>query len=66
MAELSLKASDYNIISDDDLDQRVSGLLLNHRQSGEKTVTGYLRSQGYKLQRQRVRDSIRRVDPMGI
>lgn len=64
MAELSLKASDYSIISDDDLDLRVSSLLSNHRQCGEKTVTGFLRSQGHKVQRQRVRDSIHRVDPM--
>ena len=32
----------------------------------KKTVTGQLRSQGYKIQRQRIRDSIRRVDPIGV
>lgn len=66
MSELSLRASDYSCISEGDLDDKVSELLSIHRQIGEKMLIGHLRSQGHKIQRQRVRDAIRRVDPLGI
>ena len=66
MAEFSLRASDYSTISDGNLDQLVERIISLHPQCGEKTVLGQLRSQGYKIQRQRIRDSIQRVDPIGI
>ena len=66
MAALSLRASDFSAITDSELDRLVERIVSMHPQSGEKTVSSQLRSQGYKIQRQRVRDSIRRVDPIGI
>lgn len=66
MAELSMRASDFSDIADTDLDQLVERIILVHPQSGEKTVSSQLRSQGYKIQRQRIRDSIRRIDPIGV
>ena len=54
MAELSLRSCDFTVISDADLDQRVEGILSLHPQCGEKTVSGHLRSQGFKVQRQRI------------
>jgi hypothetical protein len=33
---------------------------------GEKSVSGRLRSQGIHIERQRVRDSMHRVDPSGV
>ena len=64
VAGLSMRPSTFSAISDADLDQLVERIVLFHPRCGEKTVTGQLRSQGYKIQRQRIRDSIRRVDPI--
>ena len=66
MSELSRRPSDFSVVSDSDLDQLVERIILLHPHCGEKTVTGQLRSQGYKIQRQRIRDSIRHVDPIGV
>ena len=35
-------------------------------ESGEKTISGRLRGQGINVQRQRVRDSLYRIDPSGV
>ena len=37
-----------------------------HRRSGEKSIEGKLRSIGLKIQRERIRESLHRVDPSGI
>ena len=51
MNELSIRSSNFSQISDTELDNRVSGLLGIHRQIGEKTITGQLRSQGIYISR---------------
>ena len=61
--ELGIRSNDFTSLSDDELDHLVVSL---HPQSGEKTVVGQLRSQGIKIQRERVRQSLQRVDPTGI
>ena len=66
IAELSVRCFDFSTISDADLDSLVQRIVLLHPQAGEKTVSGQLKSQGYKIQRQRIRDSITRVDPIGV
>ena len=66
MAALSLRASNFSAITDSELDRLVERIVSMHPQSVRKQVSSQLRSQGYKMQRQRVRDSIRRVDPIGI
>ena len=66
MAELSLRWCNFTAMSDSDLDLRVDGIISLHPQCGKKSVSGLLWSQGYKIQRQRIRDSIRRVDPVGV
>ena len=66
MNELSIRASDFSCICDADLDLKISNILSLHPQRGEKTVAGQLRSEGYKVQRQRIRDCIHRVDPVGV
>lgn len=63
MAELSIRSSDF---ADADLDHLVERIVLLHPQCGEKTVSSQLKSQGYKIQRQRVRESIKRVNPIGV
>lgn len=66
MNDLGIKASDYSSLSDSELDGLVSNIVNLHPQSGQKTVSGRLRSQGYRVQRHRVRESIHRVDPSGV
>ena len=66
MNELSLRVSDFSVITDIELDRLVERVILLHHQSGEKSVSSQLKSQGYKIQRERVRESIRRVDPIGV
>lgn len=66
LQELNIRQRDFTIISDDDLDELVVRVVSLHPQCGEKTVLGQLRSQGYKIQREKIRLSLRRVDPVGV
>ena len=56
----------YSDISDSELDKLVSEINTLHPNCGEKSVSGRLRSSGYHIQRERVRSSLRRVDPSGV
>ena len=55
----------YTEISDADLDGLVSSILSQAPRSGESLMIGSLRSRGLRVQRERIRDSIMRVDPIG-
>ena len=66
MGDLGVRASDFSSVSDAELDGLVSSIIDLHPRSGQKTVSGRLRSQGYKVQRDRIREAIRRVDPPGV
>lgn len=66
MHELSVRSSNFSQIPDTELDNKVSDILEICRQIGEKTIASQLRSQGIIIQRQRIRESIRRVDPIGV
>ena len=66
MGDLGVRASDFSSVSDAELDGLVSSIIDLHPRSGQKTVSGRLRSQGYKVQRDRIREAIRRVDPSGV
>ena len=57
--------TDYNPLSDVDLDNMVLDVLKTSPNSGERMVQGALRSRGLKIQRWRVREALGRVDPMG-
>ena len=66
MGDLGVRASDFSSVSDAELDGLVSSIIDLYPRSGQKTVSGRLRSQGYKVQRDRIREAIRRVDPSGV
>ena len=66
MGDLGVRASDFSSVSDAELDGLVSSIIDLHPRSGQKTVSGRLRSQRYKVQRDRIREAIRRVDPSGV
>jgi hypothetical protein len=54
----------YSAIPDDELDVFVRRILNLSPESGERMVIGSLRAQGMKVQRDRIRRSIGRVDPI--
>ena len=66
LQEYNIRSCDYSSISDSDLDYLVRDIVHLHPQSGEKTIRGQLRSQGIRVQRQRIRDCLRRVDSCGV
>ncbi|KAJ8048719.1 hypothetical protein HOLleu_01149 [Holothuria leucospilota] len=52
--------------ADDQLDEAVKAILGRHPNYGEKMVNGCLLSKNILIQRDRIRDAIRRVDPNGV
>ena len=52
-------------MTDEALDIEVQSIHIRHSKAGSRIVEGILRSQGFLIQRQRIRDSLRRVDPQG-
>lgn len=56
----------FSSLSDIDLDEHVCRICSLNPLIGEKTVSGRLRHQGINVQRERVRASLRRVDPAGV
>ena len=55
----------YSTLSDADLDRQVIDIHCRHPDSGCRMVEGVLRSEGVLVQRERVRQSLCRVDPTG-
>ncbi|PIK37126.1 hypothetical protein BSL78_26040 [Apostichopus japonicus] len=53
-------------VTDPQLDEMVTAALTRNPNYGEKMVHGLLASKGIKVQRQRLRQSLRRVDPQGV
>ena len=59
-------AASYSDISDNDLDSISSNFVHHNPNSGLRSLEGLLRSQGIRIQRQRVRECLMRVDPHGM
>jgi hypothetical protein len=51
-------------ISDHDLDNLVLRLRSHFRRAGVSMMTGFLRRLGYQIQRERIRESLARIDPV--
>ena len=56
----------YTEIDEASLDNIVREIKSEHPNAGEVMVTGHLRAKGFHIQRQKIRDSIHRVDPDGV
>lgn len=65
-AGLTTERPVYTVISDDDLDELVAGISLNHPFAGSSIIRGHLEVQGVKVPALRVQDSLKRVDPIGV
>ena len=61
---LSVRAT-YADISNEVLDAEVSSILRNFPNTGYKRMTGFLLSRNIRIQQQRIREAMRRVDPEG-
>ncbi|CAG2225216.1 unnamed protein product [Mytilus edulis] len=55
----------FSNLTEQDLDEEVRELKESHPNAGSQMIQGYLRADGQVIQRQRVRASLRRVDPDG-
>jgi len=64
--EYHITSHGYSTISDTQLDELVEGQCTLHPRCGEKSIEGTLRCMGVHVQRRRVRESLRRVDPIGV
>ena len=66
MKQYGIILHNYAPLSDSELDTIVKEITSLFPQCGEKTVSGRLKSRGIVIQRERVRESLRRVDPSGV
>ena len=56
----------YSDVSDAELDEKVLSIVSFSPRCGQKSVDGRLKSEGVLVSRRRLRESLRRVDPMGV
>ena len=56
----------YSAISDGELDKLVKEFASNFPNAGQKTLCGHLSTLGHRIQRFRIRESLYRVDPLGV
>ena len=56
----------YSTLNDDELDSKVDSILSEFPNTGYKRMKGFLHSVGIKVQEDRLRECMRRVDPEGV
>jgi hypothetical protein len=56
----------YTEINDDDLDELISQISLEHPFAGSVIMSGHLETQGVHVSRARIQESLRRVDAIGV
>lgn len=66
LAEYCISARSYTTIVDEELDNQVKDVKLFNPNIGSKNLAGYLASRNIKVPRQRIRESLQRVDPLGV
>ena len=58
--------SSYSTLTDLELDNVVSGIQQQHPNNGYRLMRGHLATMGYRIQQHRVRESLQRIDPLGV
>lgn len=58
--------STYSSISDEELDRLVSDIQYRHPNCGYRLLRGHLAAMGQRVQENRIRESLRRIDPVGV
>lgn len=66
MNRYGMSIRNYTVITASELDDKVQEIVSLFPNCGEKTVSGRLKANGITVQRQIVRESIHRVDPLGV
>ena len=66
LTNYGINSHNFSLLSDVELDEHVRQICSLNPLIGEKTVSGRLRHQGVYVQRERIRASLRRVDPAGV
>ena len=66
MSQFGVSARSFSDISNDDLDSVVREIKLFYPNLDSKSLAGHLASRNIKVPRARVRDSLWRVDPLGV
>ena len=66
LAEYGISTRSYCDIANDELDAIVQEIKLFHPNVGSKNLAGYLAARNIRIPRQRIRDSLQRVDPLGV
>ena len=56
----------FSGLSDSELDDITTNFIRTHPNSGERSLSGFLWSIGIRIQRARVRESLKRIDPIGV
>ena len=59
-------ARSFSTITDEELDSVVMEIKTFHPNCGSKSLAGYLASRNVKVLRERLRQSLQRVDPVGV
>lgn len=59
-------ANKFSTVDDNDLDKKVEEILHNFPNIGYRSIRGHLQSEGFCIQEDRVRESMRRVDLEGV
>lgn len=63
---LASSRPEHTDISDDNLDTLVMEISQSHPFSGIAIIDGHLKGRGFFVPRERIQESLRRVDPMGV
>ena len=56
----------FSDINDNQLDELVRQVSNDHPNFGIRMIKGYLQSKGWRVQRDRIRSSLLRTDPIGL
>ena len=65
LAEYGISARSFSTITDEELDSVVMEIKTFYPNCGSKSLAGYLASRNVKVPRERLRQSLQRVDPVG-
>jgi hypothetical protein len=65
-AQLSTARRQFTEITDDELDEKISSISLSHPFAGSAIIMGHLEAIGVHLPSERVQESLKRVDAMGV
>ena len=61
-----ISSRSYSTLADDELDNQVKDIKFFHPKYGSENLAGYLASRNIKVPRQRLRQSLQRLNPISV